>query len=1172
MRIERLDLVAFGNFTDVVLDLSSPGLQVVYGPNEAGKTTARASVSNLLYDFDLRTTYAFVHPMSKLQIGARLRSEDATTLEVVRYKRNKDPLVDAGSNRPIGAPTWAGLLQGVSRADFEAMFTLGWDELVRGTAELLARGGALGETLFAAGLGVREVGAVLERLDAEAATLFSPRPSNRTVNSALKAHADARRHATELSVRPAHYAEVLKDHEKVAALHARLAAQRRDLELDHERLVTLRGVLPTLCDRAKKLDERTALVGQGPVPPAAWARRVQQALEARAALTRDRSTAAEQLQSAEERIGAITVDEALLAVAERVDLLAEGIAGYVEGRSDRGGLDEGRRDAEREAIGILRALAGGAPGVAELEGALTVLSGKAAFAPARDEWTAKETALERAREGLRDVEDEIAEIKEALALLPEADDPEMLRVVVDAALRQGDLDGMLSSARSDLGSAHSARIEMAGRLGLVEGEIADAVARPSPSAEAVEEILGTLDDAATGSRVAEERARGDDARERVLAGELETLALEAELPSEADLIDSRRVRDETWSLVKASWLERQAVTGEGTAYPDERALASSYEQAGTDADSVVDRLWQEADRTARRNGLTTELERVRTERAEALEETRRSAEGASAAYATWRSGWPTHRLPVSPGALRQWATSLERLRSLQADWTAARLAHREAFRNLRAHRARLAELLATRGVAVADGTDLEPVLARASALLGQVEQSRNDRAEMERRLRTIERGVPKKRAALDDAVAAEQMAAAGLTALLGAYGARVDSPRTARGVLARLDQLERLLDTRDNRLQRIGGIDQRSDAFERELRELLASAPDVAPEPAAEAARELVRRVKTARDSAAARIALEANQASALAALDDADAKLAGLRDELVLLAGEGALEDLEKLGTTAEQALRIAALDQEIDECDDLLTGQGGGRSIAELEEGGLGRDLAELNAAIEESKESRTALSAREQEATDAERNLARQLEAMDGSDAAASEATRAQHELARAVEAAERYTRVVLARFIADEAIRRYSEAHQDPLLGRASRYLQLLTEGGCREIGIGEDPKKGPRLSAIYSSGEERSVPQLSDGTRDQLYFALRLAAIEEALGRNGPMPVVLDDVLVNFDDNRARAALRCLAVLAASSQVLLFTHHRHVLSLAEEVLSPGQLTVHELAPSRVGDPG
>jgi hypothetical protein len=1054
------------------------------------------------------------------------------------------------------------------------MFTLGWDELVRGTAELLARGGVLGETLFAAGLGVRELGTILDRLDAEATTLFSPRPSVRTVNVALKAHGEARKHAAELSVRPSHYAEVLKDHEKAAALQARLVSQRRDAERDHERLVTLRGVLPTLRDRTRKIEERSGLLDQGPVPPASWAERVRQALEARGELTRGRSTAADQLHSAEEMLGAISVDEALLVVAERVDLLAEGIAGYEDGRSDRGGLDEGRRDAERDALGIISALISGSPGVAELAEARAVLAGKEAFAPARDEWTAKEVALERVREEVRgaeeeiaEIEEEIAEIQEVLTLLPEGDGPGALRVAVEAALRQGDLDGTLSLARSTLGSAQSARLEMAGRLGLAEDEIADAVARPSPSTEEVEGIIGTLDDAATNARAADERARSNARREGELTSELGALALEVELPSEEDLSSRRQVRDKTWSLVKESWLEHQAVTGEGTAYLDERALAYSYEQAGTEADNAVDRLWQEADRTARRNGLMAELKRVRAEHTEALEESRRSTEGASLAYATWRSGWPVHRLPESTGALRQWAVNLERLRSLQAEWKKARLAHREAFRSLRAQRGRLAELLATFGVEVTAGTDLEPVLTQAEASLREMEQRRTERTQREKRLRTIERGQPKKRAALDAAAAAERAAAAGLTTLLGAYGAGLVSPRDAGGVLASLDQLERLLDIRDNRLQRIGGIDERSDTFESELRELLTSAPDIVPGPAGKAARELVRRVKSARDSAAARKTLETNQASAEAALDDADAKLTGLRDELVLLADEGCIEDVENLATTADRALRIGALEKEIDGCDTLLSGQGGGRSIAELEADGLGRDLAELNTAIEASNESRATLSEQEKETTEAERDLARQLEAMDGSDSAASEAARAQYELARAVEAAERYTRVVLARFIADEAIRRYSEAHQDPLLERASRYLQLLTEGGCLEIGVGEDPKKGPRLSAVYSGGEERSVPQLSDGTRDQLYLALRLAAIGEALGRNGPMPVVLDDILVNFDDDRSRAALRCLAALAESSQVLLFTHHRHVLSLAEEVLTPEQLTVHELDPAR-----
>ena len=60
-----------------------------------------------------------------------------------------------------------------------------------------------------------------------------------------------------------------------------------------------------------------------------------------------------------------------------------------------------------------------------------------------------------------------------------------------------------------------------------------------------------------------------------------------------------------------------------------------------------------------------------------------------------------------------------------------------------------------------------------------------------------------------------------------------------------------------------------------------------------------------------------------------------------------------------------------------------------------------------------------------------------------------------------------------------------------------------------------------------------------------------------------MPVVLDDVLVNFDDDRARSALRCLAALATTSQVLLFTHHRHVLALAEETLTADEFVAQEL---------
>ena len=80
--------------------------------------------------------------------------------------------------------------------------------------------------------------------------------------------------------------------------------------------------------------------------------------------------------------------------------------------------------------------------------------------------------------------------------------------------------------------------------------------------------------------------------------------------------------------------------------------------------------------------------------------------------------------------------------------------------------------------------------------------------------------------------------------------------------------------------------------------------------------------------------------------------------------------------------------------------------------------------------------------------------------------------------------------------------------------------------------------------------------LSDGTADQLFLSLRLAAIELYLDQyiavsKETMPIILDDILVNFDDNRTIATLDCLAKLSEKSQVILFTHHQHLEELAKK---------------------
>jgi uncharacterized protein YhaN len=90
-----------------------------------------------------------------------------------------------------------------------------------------------------------------------------------------------------------------------------------------------------------------------------------------------------------------------------------------------------------------------------------------------------------------------------------------------------------------------------------------------------------------------------------------------------------------------------------------------------------------------------------------------------------------------------------------------------------------------------------------------------------------------------------------------------------------------------------------------------------------------------------------------------------------------------------------------------------------------------------------------------------------------------------------------------------------------------------------------------------------VTGLSEGTRDQLYLSLRLASLLRYAEMAEPMPLVLDDLFIQFDDERSRAALTVIAEVSAHMQVLFFTHHARMVDLAREAIPASSLTIHEL---------
>jgi uncharacterized protein YhaN len=109
----------------------------------------------------------------------------------------------------------------------------------------------------------------------------------------------------------------------------------------------------------------------------------------------------------------------------------------------------------------------------------------------------------------------------------------------------------------------------------------------------------------------------------------------------------------------------------------------------------------------------------------------------------------------------------------------------------------------------------------------------------------------------------------------------------------------------------------------------------------------------------------------------------------------------------------------------------------------------------------------------------------------------------------------------------------------------------------------DDKGEPILVGVRPNNSRLSVEKMSSGTRDQLFLALRLATLEWRLEKNEPMPFIVDDILINFDDDRSKATLKVLADLSKKNQVILFTHHRQIVEEAKTIKGSDSIKIHEL---------
>jgi uncharacterized protein YhaN len=259
MRFNRLDLIKYGKFSDrsIEFPVAKQDFHLIVGPNEAGKSTLRSAIVDLLFGINPRSQLSFLHPLKELRLGAWI-SNTSDSLEFHRTKALKQTL---RSPQDVALPDTALIpfLEGADRHFFDQMFGLDHTRLVSGGNSILNAENDLGQILFQSAAGVASLGKIRDALIAEADKLWAPRKAN---NRAYYIAADQLDQATtalkEATVRTKVWVDA---NNKVESLQEALSHEReghQQLQSQRNRLERIRRLAPflmTLRDNEHKLAE-----------------------------------------------------------------------------------------------------------------------------------------------------------------------------------------------------------------------------------------------------------------------------------------------------------------------------------------------------------------------------------------------------------------------------------------------------------------------------------------------------------------------------------------------------------------------------------------------------------------------------------------------------------------------------------------------------------------------------------------------------------------------------------------------------------------------------------------------------------------------------------------------------------------------------------------------------
>ena len=1153
MRLRRLELIRYGGFSDRVLDFGAgkPDLHLVIGPNEAGKSTMLQAIGDLLFGIPTQSAQNWRYDYGDLRIRALLGGGTGD-LDVTRRKGKRNTLL-APDGSALADDALAPWLGGMDRRSFERMFGLDHTKLREGGEAILVGKDDAARIVLEAGTGFAGIGQELKKLEEQAAMLFKPSAQIPVINRLMRERTDALATVRSTMLSDSDWATVKARRDAAEATRASLVAEGRDLALRAHAIERINRIRPLL---ARRSVAQEVLNGLGPVRPMPTdaGERLSLALAERGTAQELQELETGKRERARTERKAIELPDQLLAAKAGVETLASRLA-----VAEKAGLDLVQRKAEQATLLDRSARVRIEAGLA----ADHAIPGSGLRKRLRDmledgrRLDAENSRLHQNRQAIDD----------ELGRLPPLQEEGTAEASLGAL--RAVLDRVPTDAAGRMKSLSTAREKLSARLD-------DVIAGLAPWHGTVEALRKCVPPAAGETLLA---ANGiDEARASLAAAEAEIVEAEKQVVG---------IRTELAALSEAGVLPTPEVVASARARRDAviQTVRVRLDAARADDDALVgaelrnvtdraDRLADRRDADAHRVAQHGVLSRRKAELEERIGLARGVIERESVRLEAATQAWAdllrrlAFKRSIPPADVDRWRTERDRALAVADELREAARTSADFEAELGARSDALNAVLAGVGQ-FASSVALPDLLERA-----RHEIARLDEMVRARDIATGERGRLDKaleslRGSIVEADRSRSVFEADRKQILSEVGLSDHLPAVAvADALDAFDELAADVGTLTTMERQILLDEKQVSDFTVSLGTLLEALGKPSSGRPFEQARVLSDDLGSAlRAQATLRrhVEIEQEAEEGLVAIEHRLGATSRVISDLMGVAGASSEEELAEL---IEFGRKARGYDAELARLAAEILGECEGLDPAVVTEQAATLSPDEAAAELD-------AIRIRRVEIEEAREAVGRELASAEADMSGAATATGAADAQQDAVaigaamaEAAERHVEVATAAALLRWMIDRHRATAQAPLIERAGALFAQVTAGAFTGLVLDYDEDDRPLIKGLRANSSRVGVDGMSEGTRDQLYLALRLGAVA-GRGVSQALPVICDDLLITADDGRATEMLRVLAAASRDNQIILFSHHEHLIDVARSAIGNQGFVLHRIDRTPIG---